>query len=50
MQQLQVSRDDLVEVIQQMTHDLIRNESYSEQLWELLQLQYLISNLYVREE
>lgn len=50
MQQLQVSRDDLVEVIQQMTHDLIRNESYSERLWELLQLQYLISNLYVREE
>lgn len=50
MQQLQVSRDDLVEVIQQMTHDLIRNKSYSERLWELLQLQYLISNLYVREE
>lgn len=50
MQQLQVSRDDLVDVIQQMTHDLIRNEGYSEKLWELLQLQYLISNLYVREE
>ena len=50
MQQLQVSRDDLVEAIRQEIDGLIQNETYTDTLWKLLQLEYIISNLYIKEE
>ena len=50
MQQLQVSRDDLVEAIRQKIDGLIQNEAYTDTLWKLLQLEYTISNLYIKEE
>lgn len=50
MQQLQVSRDDLVEAIRRKIDGLIQNEIYTDTLWKLLQLEYIISNLYIKEE
>lgn len=50
MQQLQASRDDLVEAIRQKIDGLLQNEIYTDTLWKLLQLEYLISNLYIKEE
>lgn len=50
MQQLQVSRDELIEAIRQMTHGLIHDETYTDTLWALLQLEYTLSNLYIRKE
>lgn len=50
MQQLQASRDDLVEAIRQQINGLLQNEIYTDTLWTLLQLEYLISNLYIKEE
>lgn len=50
MQQLQVSRDDLVEAIRRRIHDLIQNGTYTDTLWKLLQLEYILSNLYIKEE
>lgn len=50
MQQLQVSRGDLVEAIRQKIDGLIQNETYTDTLWKLLQLEYIMSNLYIKEE
>ena len=50
MQQLQASKDDLVKVMRQMIYGLMRDKLYTETLWKLLQLEYLISNLYIRKE
>ncbi len=50
MQQLQISRDGLVKAIRQKVNGLLQNELYTDTLWKLLQLEYLISNLYIKEE
>lgn len=50
VQQLQVSRDDLIKAIRKATHRLIHNEIYTDTLWKLLQLEYILSNLYIRKE
>jgi len=50
VQQLQVSRDDLVRAIRQKIDGLIQNAVYTDTLWKLLQLEYILSNLYIKEE
>ena len=50
MQQLQIGRDDLVKVIRLIIRKLLYNKTYTDTLWGLLQLEYLISSLYIREE
>lgn len=50
MQQLEISRDDLVEAIRQIIPRLDHDQTQAGTIEKLLQLEYLLSNLYSKEE